>query len=90
MGLHLGKAEEDSSTHDVQFLLCGFDVDGHVLDVVVNAIEHSPLIYDHPLKLFENVGELDDALSDIVDLSFSLRDGRVICVEAFEGGLLKR
>lgn len=61
-----------------EFFVGRFDVDGHAFDVVINSVQHGPLIYDHRLELFEDVCELNDALCDIGDFTLPLDDGGVV------------
>lgn len=41
---------------DGEFFVGRFDVDGHALDVVIDPVQHGPLVDDHRLEFFEDVG----------------------------------
>lgn len=77
-------------TYHVELLVSSLDIDRHILHIIIYPIEHGPLIDNHTLKLLEDICELDDALSDIVDFSFTLCNRNVIRIQALERGLLKR
>ena len=78
------------TTYHIKFLIRRLDINSHILDIIIYTIEHSPLINDHILQFFENLRQLDDARSYVVDLSLPLRDGGVVGVEALaDGGLLE-
>jgi hypothetical protein len=63
--------------HD-QLALGAADVDGGAFNVVVDAVEEGALVNDHGVEVAKEVGELDDALGDALDLALALLDERVV------------
>lgn len=78
----------NEQTYHNKLLLGLFYIDLHVFYIVVNPIQHRALIYDHHLKVLEDIRKLNDTLRYLVDLTFPLGNGRVVAAEAFLGRLL--
>lgn len=79
-------------TYDAELLVRLLHIHIHILDVVVNPIEHRALVYHHRLQLFENIGQLNNSRGDVIDFALSLRDRCVIGVQVSmfqRGGLLE-
>lgn len=72
-----------------KLLLSSLELDGHLLHVVVDPVEHCSLVYDHGLQVFEDVCELDDSFGYPVDLSLALFDCSVVASEVLHGCLLQ-
>ena len=49
----------------------------HVLDVEVDPVQHGALVNDERTEILEQLGQLGDALCDLIDLSISLRYIRI-------------
>jgi len=57
---------------DLELLAGLFDIPSHVFNIVVNTIQHTALVDDHGLQLLENVGELNDALGDVINFALAM------------------
>ena len=75
--------ENDSSYH-VEFLVRLLNIGGHIFNIIVNPVQHCALIDHHALKILEDVGEFNDALRYVVNLSLALSNSNIIRVEALK------
>ena len=66
-----------------EFLVRLFNIRGHALDVVVYPIQHRTLVDDHALEVTEDIGQLDDALGNLLNLPLALRYRGIVGVHKF-------
>ena len=72
-------------TYHIQLLISSLDIHSHILNIVIDPIQHRALIYNHILQFFEYLRQFDDSACDLVNFALALGDGCVIGVESFSG-----
>ncbi len=77
-------------TYSCQFLLCCLDIDSHSLHVIIDPVQHCPLIYHHILQVLEDFREFNNAVGDVVNLTLALGNDCIVALETLLCSLLKR